>query len=426
MQLEAGVAREIITPKVGAMLSGYLPARPCESINDDLTATAAIFRQGEEIIVLLSVTVLDVPFELTSELRSSIGGELGISPTKVIVSASHTHSGPSTRYDDFYGPPDMEYINNVFKTRCLKAAKDAFKNLRPVKAGIGETESNVGINRRKVLLDGSIVLGHNPWGLFDSRMTVLSFCGNDSIPYLNIIHYGAHTNGAGINKEVTRDWPGVMTDRLEKETGALTIYLQGAEGDVAARIAINGRDTYHKDRSLSQTLELGGLAGIDAARAWRNIKDYRDMELRTAEGDICIPYEPLWPLEIIKRKLTQTEESRYAHTYKTIEKLHEKRENKAGCFDFHQTLFCIGHAVFVPFPFEVFSEISLRLRDYSPYQHTLLMGVTNGSASYLPTKRELAGGGYEADCFYWENPYRLPDDMDTRIINENLKIIKAL
>jgi hypothetical protein len=426
MQFEVGASEEIITPKIGAMLTGFWPGRPCESINDDLTVTAAVFHQGKETVVLLAATILDISFGLTAELQKSISDDLGISPSHVVISASHTHSGPNFKDTGVYGPLDTEYIEGVFKPRCLKAAKDAFKNLRPVKIGIGETESSVGINRRKVLKDGSIILAQNPWGVFDPCMTVISFTGIDGSPCLNMIHYGAHANGAGKNKEVTRDWPGVMTDRLKKETGALTMFLLGSEGDVAARIAINGQDSYAADRSIAQTIELGGLAGIDAARAWRNIKEYRDMDLKTAEGDIRIPYAPLWPLETVREKLAEGKESRQNFTLKAIETLYEKGETDPGFFEFHQTLFRIGPIVFVPFPFEVFSEIFLRLRDYSPFPYTLSLGLCNGSSSYLPTKRELAGGGYEAGCFFWNNPRRLPDDMDTRIINENLNIIKAL
>jgi hypothetical protein len=426
MSLKLGIAREIITPKVGTILEGFSPGRPCESIADDLTVDAAVFNQDGKTIVLLAMSVLYTSNELTAEVQKAIGGELGIDPSHVILSSSHTHSGPNMSGTRTYAP-DLDYINGIFKPGCLKAAKKAFESLRPVKLGINETESTVGVNRRKVLQDGTIILAQNPWGLFDPRMTVLCFVDDDNVPYLNIVHYGAHPNGAGFSKEVTRDWPGVMTDRLEKETGALTMYLQGSEGDVAARIAVNGKDSYGKDRSLAQTIELGGLAGIDAAWGWRGIREFHEVQLSIAEGDIRIPRDPLPPLEQVREKLARGGEPGYVtETLKAIEDLYDRGETGPAFFDFHQTLFSIGPAVFIPFPFEVFSEIFLRLRDYSPFPYTLCMGCTNGSHGYLPTQREIAGGGYEAGVFLFGSPHSLPHDTDTRLINENLKIMDAL
>ena len=44
-KLYLGVARSVITPKIGALLYGYRPAPESTSVNDDLTATAFYFRQ---------------------------------------------------------------------------------------------------------------------------------------------------------------------------------------------------------------------------------------------------------------------------------------------------------------------------------------------------------------------------------------------
>ena len=43
-------------------------------------------------------------------------------------------------------------------------------------------------------------------GAFDPTMTVIRFVSEDG-PVANIIHYGAHATSAGLNYEVTRDWP---------------------------------------------------------------------------------------------------------------------------------------------------------------------------------------------------------------------------
>ena len=67
-------------------------------------------------------------------------------------------------------------------------------------------------------------------------------------------------------------------------------------------------------------------------------------------------------------------------------------------FEFEQTLVAFGPAALVPFPFEIFSAFSLRLRKYGPFQYTLPCGNANGYNAYLPDRGAVAEGGYEATC----------------------------
>ena len=46
-------------------------------------------------------------------------------------------------------------------------------------------------------------------------------------------------------------------------------------------------------------------------------------------------------------------------------------------------------------PVELFCEISMDVRNRSPYQHTFYFGYTNGWLGYLATRRAFAEGGYE-------------------------------
>ena len=89
-----------------------------------------------------------------------------------------------------------------------------------------------------------------------------------------------------------------------------------------------------------------------------------------------------------------------------------------------QTIIALGDVVFIPFPFEVFSEIVMRLREYSPYRHTLSLSNTNGSKGYLPTQDQLCRGGYEVMNFSYRDVFSLAEDTDRHLINENLRIIR--
>ena len=79
--------------------------------------------------------------------------------------------------------------------------------------------------------------------------------------------------------------------------------------------------------------------------------------------------------------------------------------------------------VFVPFPFEIFSEIALRLRAYSPIRHTLTLSNANGYSAYLPTEDQLVRGGYEVACFRFSSAHPLVDNADQILIDRTLALM---
>ena len=419
-----GVGQEIITPKVGGFLFGYNDKTKSTSVHDDLNVTALIIKTEETSAVLISFAVCLIHESLVNEIREKVKAVTGIE--NVIVSATHTHSGPPTTiYSNLksFGAMDREYCDNIFIPKCIEAVKTANSNLKPAKMGVGTTESKVGINRRQLHADDHVSLGQNPWDHYDSTMTVISFVDEDLKSIANIIHVGAHCTAAGINHEITRDWAGVMVDRLDTESGGITLFLNGTLGDVGPRIPSGG-----STGNLQLAMELGGLAGIDAVRAFKSIKAYYDEPLKVAQGDFEVPFVPPFPKEDIPDMIEScTEWDGYKRA--SLEKLadmYEKGDFGADSLKFRQVIFNIGPVVLIPYPFEVSSEIGLRLRSYSPFAYTLTLSCTNGSNSYLPAMSQISRGGYEIKSFLWFRPRQLPNDIDQILIEKNLKLMEEL
>jgi neutral ceramidase len=59
------------------------------------------------------------------------------------------------------------------------------------------------------------------------------------------------------------------------------------------------------------------------------------------------------------------------------------------------TVLRIGEAALCANPAERFVEFGLAIRARSPAQVTLIAGLTDGYAGYVPTRRAFARGGYE-------------------------------
>ncbi len=426
---KASAYKADITPPIGTLLYGYNPHQESYSIHDRLSVTVLAISQNEKTVLLYTVEIGDINTELTDELRNSLSLKLNIPVEHILISSTHTHSAPNLSGTVGWGELNREYYDSIVYPACEKAAQNALSSLESAEIAVGTIESLVGINRRQQNPDGSIGLGQNPHGCFDKIMTVVSFRSTESKQGIfNLIHYGCHGTSAGVNHEITRDWSGVMIDRLENETGTLTAFWNGAIGDVGPRLT-NGETT----GNISYTEELGGVAAFDAIRAYNSKGGYHSGNLEVFIDKIKLPYKKIPSLKEVESKLSAYENPEsliniqrleYEH-YKQLKEYSESGNNASPDYLVtNQTIISLGDIVFIPFQYEIFSEISVRLREYSPYPYTLCLSCTNGYGLYLPSEDQLCRGGYEVGCFMYGNLFPLADNTDQNLIDENLRILR--
>lgn len=424
---EAGAARADITPPIGTHLYGYRPNVVSTSIHDPLNVTALALRQGDLTAIMITATVCSIENSLVEQLRQTISDVLHIPYAHILISSIHTHSGPNIGGSSGWGEMDMPYFSSIFFPGVLKAAQEAFSALVPAELAIGTTECLVGVNRRQQTPDGHIVLGQNPSAPFDPTMTVISLRNSQTkAGILNMVHYGCHGTACGCNFEITRDWSGIMTDRLEQETGTMTAYWNGAEGDVGPRLT-NGKTT----GNIHHVEELGSVAAFDIMKAYRAKGGYHPGQLEIFTDAIRIPHKDLPSRESIQAKLDtyqdpdaliNLEQALYQYYKKTAKFLDSGKEMPTH-FTLPQTLLSLGDVLFIPSPFELFSEISLNLREFSPYPYTLNLSLTNGKEGYLPTKSQIPLGGYETTYFLYGHTFPMTEDADRYFVTENLRLM---
>lgn len=426
----AGAAREDTTPAVGTLLYGYSPHQVSTAIHDPLSVTALAVSQNGKIALLITAEIGDINTELCHELAEKLSEECKIPKQHILISSSHTHSAPNLSGVVGWGELDTNYYENIFLPAVLKAAKEALDALMPAEIAVGVTQSEVGINRREQYINGEIGLGQNPHGCYDPNMTVISIRNSESKGgILNLIHYGCHGTCTGYsNEEISRDWSGIMIDRVETETNTLTAFWNGAVGDVGPRLS-NGQTA----GSIQLMEELGAVAAADAMRAYRAKGGYHAGKLEIFTDTVKLPRKEMPSLEQVEKKLAEYSEPEkldnifrleYEYYKETYEYLMSGSNEKPDDFTFEQTVISFGDALFVPFPFEPFSEIVMRLREYSPYPYTLCLSCTNGYNLYLPSEDQLCRGGYEVGCFLYGNLFPLANNTDQHIINENLRILR--
>lgn len=430
-----GVARADITPLVGGPLQGYTPWRNSGSIHDPLHLTVFMIRQEETCVMLASADLVGIPTNLNLELRKAMANAVGTRPEHILLAPTHTHSGPVTNIDKEGKCRNPVYFEIILKNAAIHAAKEAARNLQPAELGIGTTQSQVAVNRRELDVNGQVVLGQEPLGSYDPTMTVISFRTPEGKILGNIVHYGCHNTASGNGTEITRDWCGVMIDRMDEETGGMTAFVNGCQGDCGPRLP-NGKTT----GNVKMAQELGGLAGIDAMRAFRSIRRWEnEIDLRVLNSTIKLPYGKLATEEAMLRELEELGDPEkltsepLIYYNSVMNQLEMVRSGKAAEYEaeggksFNLTVIAVGPIAFMPVPFETFSGITVRISRHSPFPWTVCISNGNaGNNGYLPTQDQLCRGGYEVHSFRFPNGYPLADNTDQNMVSAALKLLETL
>lgn len=427
-ELKLGVGRTDITPAIGGHLYGYTDHTFSDSIHDSLSATAFVLQQDDKQAVLISATVCLIQTVLAKRICQEIETRFGIPKEHIILSATHTHAGPNTAANIGWGDLDVTYCETIFIPQILKAVEIGLGRLVSVTMGVSQGMSDIAVNRRQVLINNKVKLGQNPSGPYDPRMTILSFKDDEGHIVGNIVHYGLHGTAAGhLNTAITKDWSGVMTERLESLTGAVTAFFNGPEGDVGPRLT-NGKTT----GTLSMMRELGGIAASDAVRIYQQAKVWQIANLQCYTGKIRVPLDSRIDFEEAKELLEKIivgkdnwETRNKAHLEEIIASYKEGYEEQE--YEEHnQTIIQLGDVAFVSFPYEIFSEIGMRIARESKAAYTLSLSNTNGSEGYFVTQDAICRGGYEVEMHKNARIQPYADDADWHIIKDTIKNLEEM
>ena len=428
-KLYLGTGRTVITPEVGGRLYGYNPNIYSTSVADDLTATAFYFKQGDTQALMVSATVCSVSKKVVTRIFSQVEEKYGIPQQNCMLCATHTHSGPCLSSSEGWGDLDCAYCDRIFVPGVLKAIEEAVQNPQAVQMGTACGTSMIGINRRELTAENKIVLGQNPWGCFNPKMTVLSFRNEAGQNVANMVHYGLHGTSAGLNHEVTRDWSGVMIDELENLTGAVTAFFNGPEGDVGPRL-MNGRTV--GAMTVHDAITHGGMAAQDAMRIYKEIRVRREFSIEAATEPLAIPLEPRISKEAAAEMYEKFKEHRVnwgagqkAYAKRVLDSYEDGYEEKDARV-IPQTIIRLGDIAFVGFPFELFSEVGMRIDGASGLPYVLSLSNTNGSESYLATQDALCRGGYEINMHKMSYLQPYSDNADFEVLKGTLANLKKL
>ena len=380
-QFRASVVKIDITPDKPQWLLGYDP-RQSTGIHDHIFHRIVAMDDGTTQFFLISTDICLYSPSVYDGIARELSAQMGIKPIQVWWTVTHTHSAPEV------GPPGLgeaflkgryehdhntEYTAQV-KRQLLEGIKEARQKLEPARLGAGWGYANATINRRARNEEGPAFLGLNPDGPVDHRIGLLRLERADGKLLALIANYGMHgTVLSGKNTLITGDAPGTVADYVEGKLGAPMLYINGAAGNQAPIY------TVYPDFESGHLTQFEVLVGgpIIAANA-RLGPTTSNVELTLGETTVETPRKPGvgWVPDL-------GDYLRTASTGTTMVRLPVRflRINR-------------DIAIWAA-PVELFCEISVNVRDHSPFPYTFYFGYTNGWLGYLPTKAEFAYGGYE-------------------------------
>lgn len=407
--LTAGTARIDVTPPVGTAMGGYAARdHGAEGIHDPLFAKALALSDGTTTLLLLTCDIISFNYRFTDPLRAHIEAITGVPAGNILVSNSHTHSGPLTWGVLGEDQVDAEYMD-VLGRKLVSIAQMAVAQMRPATVGFARREVRVGYNRRAMAPDEPLmgVPLRGPLAPVVDVMAVRDEVGRFRAAWF--CHAAHAVVLGGDNYLLSADYPGPAQAAVEAiHPGCTAMFAQGCCGDINA---VRGQPgTFEEVRSRGHLLGGAVIAALEEAGP------LDDATLAAATGRLELPLQDPPPPEVLEAQLAELRPAR-AQAEAAGDRVQEqilrwrirRREEmvelaRAGAKDltrrFDVTALRIGPAAIVGLPGEVLVEYAGWIERDSPFTPTIVPAYTNGMVGYVATASAIARGGYEVDSSF--------------------------
>lgn len=424
-ELYAGFAQVDITPPVG-----YSHYRGVSTgVHDPLYAKAVVWGNGDQRVALVVCDLLWVEKELSSKVRLLVSQEIDIPYTNMIIAGTHSHTGPSyhlnidelnsdSRPASYVAPKtaDGDQYPDWLVKRIAQSIVDADKNAAPVivEAGKGTAEG-LSFNRRSVLKDGTVRMNAgvgNPdiiraAGPVDPEVGILLIRrASDNVPLGCVSSFGIHADTFG-GTEFSADYPGYLAQALSEHFGEefVSVFGTGACGDIN-HVDVRPGNKRATSQEIGETLanvvqqEIPHLKPVqNPALAFQSDYVYAPLQQYSEE-------ELAWALPDKQDSLYNESAFLTRRRAVKIRSLHRMRQSGEAVaptigegpwiIPLEVQVLTLGDNVaVVGVPGEIFTQLSLSIKEASPFETTLVIELTNSHIAYVPTKKAFLQGSYE-------------------------------
>ncbi|MGI8484712.1 MAG: hypothetical protein ACR2OU_10670 [Thermomicrobiales bacterium] len=439
--LRAGVYCADATPPIGIAHSGWGAQSHERAVGVDLplTVTALALSDDSTTSLIIDIDICFLVQEDAARARKAVSELTGVPETNIRLSYTHTHSDTIRSLAGTWFSSGTEmvepYIANL-QSIIVGTAQRALDSQVPARIAGATGASSISVNRRFARPeDGVVVVGRNWDGIVDPEVQVLRIDTVEGLPLAAIVNFACHPITVGPDNDLlTPDYPGVLKRTVKDSTGATTLFLQGAAGDIGPIRGV-ARD------GINQYRRLGAMLGLEASKLWWSAEtvpmseEYagtlesgaplalyderplpeRDTTLRVAFRTVDLPVKTMGdpellvaaaqghaaeierlrvagsPAEDIKRETMQAKRASMRANL-------AQRLSGVSTWPVEMYATTIGDDIaLLAMATEPFTTIGLAIKERSPFAQTLVSGYSGVGWAYLPTADAYPLGGYEIE-----------------------------
>lgn len=377
---KGAAASAVITPEKPMRMAGY-GARTglAEGKQQELFAKALVLEDHSGTrTVIVTLDLIGVVQRLREAVAGQVEEKYQLPPHALLMNASHTHCGPA------YGDEDAEeYFEGLVET-IVSLVGQAIERLEPVTIRYSQARCGFAMNRRTPTTSG--YRNHpNPFGVVDHTVPVLRMDTAEGELRAILFGYACHNTTMGFLRWLG-DYAGYAQEYLEADhPGVTALFLMGCGGD---------QNPY--PRSELHYAEKHGRALASAVEAALELNQTTPLHQRVVRGPLRVK------LETVDLDFTTPDREPFAFPVQVIQ------------FGADLTLIALGTEVVVDYALRIKEELG------EPEGPVIwVAGYSNIYSGYVPSRRVLLEGGYEAS-----RPFEL--DVEERIVGKVLELnVKA-
>lgn len=413
-ELRVGAAAVKITPPRGAAMSGYYYNRAAEGVHDDLYAKAVLLESGGRKAGMVACDLSALPREIVEAARKQIDAGGILRGADVLISATHTHTGPvilagPTRYN-LEG--EMLRITRQFAEmlpgRIAESVRLAGSALQPARvfAGIG-SEPSLTFNRRYFMKDGTV--GWNPGklnakivrpaGPIDPAVPVVYFEGEGGKPIATYVNYAMHLDTVG-GMQYSADYAYTLARALGAVKGPemLTVFTIGCAGNLN-HIDVKSREPQKGD---GEAARIGTVLAAEVLKTMKRLHAVEPGPPRVRSQTLRLPLPKIAPVQVEwAAKITPLFGKPNAAPFMDLVrafKIADVAARKGEPLAAEVQVITVGaQLAWVGLPGEIFTELGMAIKNASPFQYTVVAELANGVVGYVPNRKAYPEGAYESE-----------------------------
>jgi hypothetical protein len=385
---KAGVARVKITPGESIWMAGYAArTKPSEGIRQDLWMKAlALQDDSGAISVLATFDLSGIKRDVGTAIAERAAQRFGIPRDRLLLNASHTHSGPVTGQNPWPKPgfEGQQDVVNRYTARLIDQAVQAIgaaiADLAPATLSFHHGLAGIAVNRRR----DRAGMRHLPAPV-DHDVPVLAVRGADGRLRAVAAGYACHATVLA-DYQINGDWPGYAQEELEKvHAGATALFVAGCGADANPL----------PRRSVALAQRYGQVLADAVGEALKQKPRPVEGPLRAAFEIVDLPFHTPAPRAELERRRESGDPAQRRHAGHML-RLLDRYDNKLPpSYPYPVQVWRFGGLKLIALGGEVVADYSLRLKARHGWEDTWVAAYSNDVFGYVPSRRVLEEGGYE-------------------------------